>query len=91
MIRAKAISCDETQKAEFDATPYFERATVAQIQAMRAVEFCYDPSVEKVAIFIAGRNPEVAKVLHSRNGFECWISAEDAEAWLQIHEGEAYV
>lgn len=94
MIRAECHSDDHVVEVAFDATIWFEQASDKEILDLAAVEWGGDYPADDVAIWMADRNGDIARmftylemVAGRRNspGFECHIDGMDAMGWLGEH------
>lgn len=88
MIRAECHSDDRRVEVDFDATPWFEVATGAEIRALAQCGHSADYPADRVAQHMASVNPAVKRLFDYLDivgdcGFECYVNGEDAERWLQ--------
>lgn len=101
MIEAEAHSDDRVFEATFDATPYFEQASDAALEALAACGFGGDEPADRVAIFMAEQNESVAAIfsyleVYNRPrtretiGFECHVDEEQALLWLKEHRAHLH-
>lgn len=81
-------------RRRFDAEPWFEQADIDEINSLALGGWGRISPAGHVAVFIAANDDgDLAEVLAalSRNGasafFECRISDEDAEEWLEAQGG----
>jgi hypothetical protein len=85
-IPATIHSDDGGREANFDATPWFERASVEQINGLRRIGFAKNYEADSVAEFIAEQDLLVQEVLEycreTGVGFEVYIDADAAEIWI---------
>jgi len=87
-IKSDIISDDWSWKVTFDATPWFEQASDADILELAKCDFGGDYPADDVARFFEDRIPGIAATLeHCRQtegvGFECHIDADHATEWLK--------
>lgn len=99
-IRAEAHSDDRIQEVNFDATPWFEKATAEEIQDLSDCHWGGDYPADNIAILLAERNKELGdlfkyleliqgkKSKKDECGFECHINEEDAKKWLAANRPE---
>jgi hypothetical protein len=94
MIRAEVQTDDDQFSASFDATPFFERATLEQLVALRDCDWGGDEPADAVALFMLERDDAVADLFRYLAldpvaddgfpvGFECYVSASDVARWVQ--------
>jgi hypothetical protein len=99
MIRAKIRTDDNYLTASFDATPFFEQATLGEIAALKEIGWVGDYQADAVALFMLDRISEVAEVFRYLDtnptnrdgfptGFECQVCEEDVARWVQAHRSE---
>ena len=92
-IKAKAHSDDRCMEVMFDATPWFEKASDAEILALAECEWGGDYPADDVARFMATVNEGVKEMfmyLGFRSnkevvGFECHVDSADAINWIKIN------
>jgi len=94
-IRAECHSDDRNIEVEFDAAPWFRKASTKAMFALTQCGWRGDYPADDVAHFEAGKNKEVAFMFRylemmSNNpckkdcmGFECSVNSEDAIGWLR--------
>ena len=88
MIKAEIHTDDRKVEVTFDATPYFNQASDADIVALHDCGWGGDYPSDNVAIFCADINPEVAKLFNyleivRDQGFECNVDEASAILWLK--------
>jgi hypothetical protein len=95
MIRAEIHSDDFRQTAKFDATPWFEQATDAEILALHDIDWGGHYEADAVAQHLSDMPgyESVADVLGycqetGEVGFECHVHAEDILVWLTANRPE---
>lgn len=93
-IAASANSDDRHVEVHFDAAPWFQQASDREILELAQCEWGGDYPADYVAEHMAGHHAElkgmfdyisVAGTRRDPVGFECWIDADDARAWLNRH------
>lgn len=87
------VGNNEQMQVDFDATPWFEQASNAQIEALFRIGCAGDVEADQVAMFVAdlGMDAELCKLLHEcqpqthRNqlSFDVRINPRDASCWLR--------
>src|SRR2546421_10930454 len=88
MIAARIHTDDGHHKVHFDATPWFEHATIEEINGLRRIEYGGNYEADSVAEFVADNdiNLEVKEVLEYCNrqdiGFEVYVDEKAAERWI---------
>ncbi len=95
MIRAEVTVDNDTYGpiVEFDATPWFEKASDRDIDCLRGEEYYAGEVSDEVAQFCADKDATVAKFFEyvefrqrfsrgSDSGFSCRVSEKDAETWI---------
>jgi hypothetical protein len=94
MIRAEVQTDDDRLSALFDATPFFERATFAQLAALRDSDWGGDGPADAVALFMLERDDAVTDLFRYLAldpvtdddfpvGFECYVSETDVARWVK--------
>jgi len=90
MIRAECHSDDMAVTAKFDATPFFEEASDAELLGLVRCGFGGDYAADAVAQHLedrAGYHTVEAVLDHARGrgdiGFECHVHAADALSWVK--------
>lgn len=98
MIRARVYSDCRTVNITFDATPWAEQATDADLIALGACDCMHDSAADAVAIFMAACDDKVAflfKFLElvpeqpgtkETNGFDCEVNVQDLKDWVAKHK-----
>lgn len=93
-IAASAHSDDHRVEVDFDAVPWFDQAAEQEILELAQCQWGGDYPADYVAEYIADQNAELRKMFDyisiastSRNpiGFECFVDADGARAWLNQH------
>ena len=88
MIPARIDTNDGHYEVHFDATPWFEHATIEEINGLRQIEYGGDYEDDSVVEFVADSdiNIEVKAVLEYCNrqdiGFAVYVDEEAAERWV---------
>ena len=86
-ITAKAHTDDGRVHVTFDATPYFEQATDAELRDLIDCDFANDYPADEVVIALAAQSAAltfmVAYIEWFHVGFECCIASNQARAWLR--------
>jgi hypothetical protein len=93
MIRAEVHSDDGACRANFDATPFFERASLDDLVGLRFIGWAGNYRSDAVALFMLERDAQVgrvfAHVLHKPHtdggdplGFECAVCERDVVRWV---------
>ena len=93
MIVAGCHSDDRLGVARFDAAPFFEQASDEDIVALAGCDWAGDYPADRVALFFDERVAEVSFILeYCRRkmdmGFEAWVDATTAVAWLKSNRPE---
>ena len=100
MIKAECHSDDRASEVEFDATPWFERASNKEIADLARCGWGGGDPADAVAEFCSDTDENVKKVFDYLNiikddpskkdccGFECHVDQEDAVAWIRVHRAE---
>jgi hypothetical protein len=102
MIRAEVHSDDHHLTASFDATPFFERATLGEIVALKGIGWGGNYQSDAVALFMLDKAPDVAEVFRYLDsnptnrggfptGFECRVCEKDVARWVQTHRPEWFL
>lgn len=99
MIRSEVTTDDGVMKAEFDATPYFEKLDDEGLQQLAGCDFTGDYPADHVAQGMAGQEPKVQALfdyLDARNavgrektGFEVTVNPSDALTWIARNRPKA--
>jgi hypothetical protein len=96
VIRAEVHTDDHKVYASFDATPFFEQATLDQVVALKAIDWGGDYQADAVALFMLGKDPEVGLLFRYLElvppgsdgyplGFECRVDEEDVLRWVRAN------
>ena len=96
MIRATIHTDDNQLTYSFDATLFFEQATLGEIVVLKEIGWFGNYQSDAVALFMLDKDAEVAEVFRylDRNpinndgfptGFECHIREEDVARWVRAH------
>lgn len=95
MIKAECHSDDRAVEVAFDATPWFESASVRDLLDLAECGYGGDYPADCVAMYVAEEQShegiqkmfEYLDVVNLRGaiGYECHVDPEDAEAWLTEH------
>lgn len=96
MIRAECHSDDFRATAKFDATPWFQQASVEEIVDLAKVEWGGDMEADTVARHFYGEAGygDVDGVLNATGkgiGFECHVHGADAVEWLASNRPDVLV
>jgi hypothetical protein len=100
MIRAEVHSDDDKVTATFDATPFFEQATLAELLGLADIGWGGNSEADAVALFMHVKDKNVRRVFEylsfhpsfqysgDRVGFECKVNERDAAAWVRANKPE---
>lgn len=97
MIQASVYSDDHKRAATFNATPFFERATLEEILDLKAIGWGGDHQADAVALFFLERDASVAQVFRYLDlnpsmdggnplGFECHVCEKDVARWVKANK-----
>lgn len=92
MITAVITLDYDGRKVAFDATPWFEKATGAQIRALALCDFSGDYAADDVALELRDSNADIDALLNQSEayqranveacGFEVYVEPKEAFDWL---------
>ncbi len=96
MIRAEVQTDDGRCSAAFDATPYFERAGLDRLVALRDSDWGGNDAADAVALFMLERDAEVGDLFRYLAldpvtddglpvGFECYVCEADVARWVRAN------
>ena len=91
--------CHQQCHAIFDATPFFEQATLGEILGLKFIGWGGDYQADAVALFMLERDAGVAKVFHFLDlhpstadgyplGFEVQVREADVARWVFANRPE---
>lgn len=89
MIRAKCVTDDQVFAAEFDATPWFQQASLEELTELKKCGWGGDYASDWVADYMSDKDEGLARLFSylelkdGKIGFECHIRSDDVYAWLQ--------
>jgi hypothetical protein len=98
VIPAECHSDDHAVQVAFDALPWFQSATDAQIEAVARDEWGPESTTDAIALFMESKCERVRfmfEYVHVRNqiediGYGCTVDGEKALAWLKDNRSSAY-
>jgi hypothetical protein len=93
MIKAECHSDDRCVEVDFDATPWFEKASEKEVMSLFRCGWRGDYPSDAVAHFMADLNESIAEMFlylgirakKEEIGFECSVNEEDAMIWLKAN------
>jgi hypothetical protein len=96
MIRAEVQTDDDRFSASFDATPFFERASLDELLALRDSDWGGHQAADAVALFMLEKDAEVADLFRYLAldpvsgdgfpvGFECYVCEADVARWVKVN------
>ena len=96
-VRVCAEVHDDLRQLEvqFDAAPWFARASEDEIRALRGIGWGGNYEADDVARFFEDRHPEIGALMlfcrtACRVGFECHIDENRAMQWLRLHRPQLW-
>ena len=98
-VKAECHSDDRICECPFNAIPWLKKATYKEIKALHLCGWGGDYPADEVAIYMAGKNEDVAfmfKYIEKKNkagediGFECHVDKDEALAWLNKSRNKLY-
>jgi len=98
-IEAECHSDDHAYEVSFNAAPWFQQASVEELQALKDCGWGGDYAADEVAEFMEHRDKGVsamftylhtAKLPDDLSGFECYVEEDSAMAWLETHRPKVF-